>query len=218
MPNASSRTRRRAHRACSVLATIVVGALVAHVVTDDDEARAAIEGGVYASDEHNVRVSLPRGWRISEQAAYPGVIVRMHRTRPRATMLLAVDPLPARAELSEGCAALSTFAEAVACEQRADLAARGVTVGEVQAAARPWFDYADGKRVLRQGVVVLGPRVFTLVLAADSTSARAQYARSFDRTLRSVRSGGGEATTTSDGGVPAAPLDGGVAAPPDAGP
>jgi hypothetical protein len=202
----------------ALVAVALVGAL-AIAARSVDDASAEIEGGVFTSAEHNVRVSLPRGWRISDQPAFPGVIVRMYRTRPRATILLAVDPLPEAKDLSETCASAPTFAQAVACEHVVELGSLGFNVEPVQVATRPWFDYAGGKRMSRQGIVVLGDRVFTLVMSVDTASARAQYARSFDRALRSIRLAG--AVTTADGGVVVAPevVDGGTgAAPQDAGP
>ncbi len=191
--------RSRRARVLALIAAAAIAGTGAIAVRLADEARAEIDGGIFSSAEHDVRVSLPRGWRISDQPAFPGVILTMHRTRPRATMLLAVDPLPARDALSDSCAAASTYAAAIACEHMAVLAARGFAVDAVQAAARPWFDYTGTRRLSRQGIAVIGERVYTLVLAADTASARAQYARIFDRTLRSIRSAGGATTATEAG-------------------
>lgn len=206
-------------------------------------ATAEIEGGTFSSETHNVRVTLPRGWRISDQPTYPGVILRMFKTRPRLSMLLAVDRLDdLRAGIDADCRTRgssvdravqtpATLPMQLACAQSRRLAELGFEVGPIKEAARPWFDYAGKTRQLRQGVVVLGDNVFTLVLAADTAAGRAQYARTFDKALRSIRvlEAIEESDATelgelvidaapADGGAPAVPPDSGApAVPPDAG-
>jgi hypothetical protein len=199
------------------LALLVVGgALVVAIAARDSD--ADVDGGTFTSSVHNVRATLPRGWRISDQATFPGVILRMFRTRPRATILVAVDQLvDARARVDASCKTGAIEVQ-IACHQTLRLAALGFETGAIKEAARPWFDYGDDKRQLRQGVAVIGGRVFTVVLAADTTASRAQYARTFDKILRSLRRHEAEGATTmpgdapSDGGVPQdGGLDAGVA-------
>jgi hypothetical protein len=210
----------------SVATAILVGGLLTATASSID---ADIEGTTFSSKTAHVRMTLPRGWRWSDQATYPGLILRMNRTRPRATMMLAVDPLPTeidpscrdRPPAAEGAPSLPFPIEVqVACQQGLRLTELGFTVGVVKEGARPWFDYAYKERQLRQGVFVAGEDVFTLVLAAETAASRAQYARTFDKALRSLRTlrtapvideETGE--EISDGGVPIeeAPLDGGVA-------
>lgn len=194
----------------------MIAALGVAIVVGDQLRRAAaeIEGGTFTSNADNVRATVPRGWRVSEQASYPGVVLRMYRTRPRGTLLLAVDALPTievacqARPMSEGGTPIDLpLAVQVACHQVKDLEARGFTVGPIKEAARPWFDYEDKTRMLRQGVVVLGDQVATLVLASDTTAGRAQYNRTFDKVLRSIRAlEADEAAATVD----AAPPDGGI--------
>jgi hypothetical protein len=144
----------------------------------------------------------------------------MYRTRPRGTLLLAVDDLPtievacqARAQTEDGTNTSIDLplAVQVACHQAKDLEARGFTVGPIKEATRPWFDYEDKERMLRQGVAVLGDKVATVVLASDTTAGRAQYNRTFDKTLRSLRAlTAEEIASASDAGPPPAPaLDAG---------
>ena len=178
--------------AAAIVAVVVVGG--AAMIASAD-----IEGGTFSSEGHNVRMTLPRGWRISDQATYPGIILRMYRTRPRATMMIAVDSLAdATAGIEEACRTRQAATEGapavtlalevqIACQQGRRLGTLGFTVGTIKEAARPWFDYATDRRELRQGVVVLDDTVFTVVLAADTAATRAQYARTFDKALRSLR-------------------------------
>lgn len=204
------------------LALALVAIALAIVVGNQlRSADADIDGGTFSSEADNVRATVPRGWRVSDQPSYPGVILRMFRTRPRGTLLLAVDPIPT---IEVGCQARPTsdgttpvdlpLASQIACHQAKELEAKGFTVGAIKEAARPWFDYEDKSRMLRQGVVVLGDTVATLVLAADTTAGRAQYNRTFDKILRSIRAleaSSGAAAATSDGDVAATTA-------PDAGP
>jgi hypothetical protein len=208
----------------SVVTAIVVGGALAAASAPLD---ADIEGTTFTSKSAHVRMTLPRGWRWSDQATYPGLILRMNRTRPRATMLLAVDPLPTeidpscrdRPPAAEGAPALEAPRSVqIACQQGKRLVELGFTVGAFNDAARPWFDYAYGDRQLRQGVFVSDDSVFTLVLAGETAASRAQYARTFDKALRSLRAIGtspviDEATgeVVSDGGVvEEVPSDAGV--------
>jgi hypothetical protein len=186
-----ARYRRRVHRrsAIALVSTLVIGA----------PASATIEGNTFTSEAHNVRLTLPRGWRWSDQPTYPGIIARMFRTRPRATMMLAVDP---RGDVERGITdecrtrtpatasdppVPAPLALQVTCQQASRLADLGFSILTIKEADRPYIDYAIGDRELRQGVVIAGESVFTLVLAADTAGARAQYARTFDTALRSIR-------------------------------
>ena len=201
------------HRRIAAAATIAILVGGAALI-----AGATIEGGTFSSETHNVRMTLPRGWRISDQGTYPGIIVRMFRTRPRGTILVAVDPLAdatqgieetcrTRPGTGEGAAPVTLALEVqIACQQSRRLSKLGFTVGAIKEAARPWFDYSTDKRELRQGVVVLEDTVFTVVLAADTIASRAQYARTFDKALRSLR----QLETAAEAAAAAAAGDGGV--------
>jgi hypothetical protein len=185
-------------------------------------AGADIEGGTFTSETHNVRMTLQRGWRIADQSAYPGIIVRMFRTRPRGMILVAVDPLAdatkgiekecrTRPGGAEGAPDVTLALEVqIACQQSRRLSSLGFTVGTIKEAARPWFDYSTDRRELRQGVVVLDDTVVTVVLATDTAAARAQHARTFDKALRSLRQleTAEQAAAAGDGGV--ITLDAGV--------
>ncbi len=218
------------HRLAAALVGAALAVAIALVATRTGDAE--IEGTTFTSTTDNVRVTLPKGWRASDQPSYPGVILRINRTRPRGTILLAVDPWPApidpecknRPTTTEGATPQVYPPEMqVACVQQKRLAALGFDVTPIKEATRPWFDYQSTGHALRQGIAVLGHAIFTLVLATDTAGSRAQHARTFDSMLRSIRlleepsasgDGGAPATqpTASDGGAPAT-----QPSPPDAG-
>lgn len=210
----------------AVAATALVVATVSVPLLVTRRADADIESTTFTSKSDNVRVTLPRGWRWSDQPSYPGVVLRMNRTRPRGTMILAVqaaptsiDPACRNRPASEG----STVTQAlppemqIACVEQKHLEGLGFDLQPIKEAQRPWFDYASKTRSLRQGIVVVGQRVFTLVLSTDTPASRAQHARTFDSTLRSIRAlaapgadtdaGTPASTTTSDGGVASPEVD-----------
>jgi len=196
--------------ACAAALALVVGT----------PASATLDEDVYTSRDHDVRMVTPRGWRVSESPAYPGVLLWMNRTKPSGQMLLTVDDIGPAAQ---ACWPKSCPREASVrgflCVLQSRLTAAGFQVGPVEDGR--WFDYQDGKparRFMRQGVVVLGHRAFTLILATPATSDRVAHARAFDRALRSIRSLGAEeeaapvdAGAPGDGGVP---VDGGAPAEP----
>lgn len=197
-------TARRAAFAIAIVPVAILFGVVGSVGAD-------IEGGTFTSTEHNVRATVPRGWRVTDQPTYPGVILRMYRTRPRATILVSIDSIPtidaACLTTSPGDEAIdASLAVQVACHQATDLEARGFTVKESDRRAAA-FNFADAKRQLRLGVVILGDQVATVVLAADTEAGRAQYKSTLDKILRSLRQLDAEETASMGG----APTDAGVA-------
>jgi hypothetical protein len=197
------------------IALALLAIVVAFVVGNRlRSAGAEIEGGTFSSKADNVRATVPRGWRVSDQPSYPGVILRMFRTKPHGTLLLAVDPIPTIEVACQGRPSVDgappadlPLATQIACHQAKALEASGFTVGPIKEAARPWFDYESSDRMLRQGVVVLGETVATLVLASDTNAGRAQYNRTFDKVLRSIRDlvSAGTGTGTGSGTATVAP-------------
>lgn len=191
-------------------------------------AEAGLDGEVYTSREANIRMVVPRGWRVSDLPTYPGVLLWMARTNPPGRMLLTVDTIDrdARCAWPRACRdGARPLAEQMACALAARVEAAGFRPGPVQSGRTPWFDYEDGKRWLRQAVLMSGSRAVTLILSASSLADRANHARSFDRAIRSLRPlTASEAAAVApvidaslplDGGlVPATSADGG----PDGGP
>jgi hypothetical protein len=188
-------------------------------------AEAGLEGEVYTSREANIRLVVPRGWRVSDLPTYPGILLWMARTKPPGRMLLTVDTIDrdARCAWPKACRdGARPLAEQMACALAVRVEAAGFRPGPVQSGRTPWFDYEDGKRWLRQAVLMSGSRAVTLILSASSIADRANHARSFDRAIRSLRPlTASEAAAVApvidaglplDGGLlPEQPLDAGVA-------
>jgi hypothetical protein len=186
MPRREPRTRSRVARAAFIV--VALGALAVALV--HSQADASLEGEVFTSREANVRMVVPRGWRVSDLPTYPGVLLWMAHTKPRGLMLLTADTLDreARCAWPATCrTAGRPLAEQMACGLAARLTEDGFKPGPVQSGRTPWFDYEDGKQWLRQAVLVSGAHAVTVVLSAPSAADRASHARAFDRAVRSLR-------------------------------
>jgi len=213
------------------ITAIVVGVVIVATMIDR-RADADIEGTVFSSKDDNVRVTLPRGWRVADQPSYPGIILRMNRTRPRGSMLLASGSV-STTQIAPGCKTRAVADSGssdvaaqqrplplemqIACTQRTTLDGLGFEVGPIKEAQRPWFDYGSKDKTLRQGVVLIGDRVFTLVLSTETAASRAQYARTFDSMLLSIRALEAEDDTTDAGVVTTSGGDAGVDSTPGGG-
>lgn len=171
-------TRARLLAGCLALAS---AALVATPIAT----RADIEGDVLISTEHGLRLELPRGWRATEVSAYPGVVVWISRTTPRVTLVVTVDPVvgPCSDPL-RFCRADATDAADVL---RLQLDAAGFQITAQTQSRAPELEYQVGGRFLRHAVIVEGDQVVSVLLAADSPSARAGQARIFERLVQSIR-------------------------------
>ena len=181
-------------RARGPLLVGVIGAVAAFLALAPD-GDATLENQVFTSRAHRIRVSVPRGWRASDQSSYPGVLLWMRRSKPPGMMLLtseAIDDAIYCAWPAQ-CRQLSdTLAAQYACALASRLEQMGFGVGPVQAGPRDgelpsvWLEYDDGKRWLRQAVASDDVMAHTLILSAGSAQQRASHARAFDQALRSV--------------------------------
>src|SRR5688500_4366453 len=89
MPRRETRVRVRVARAALVAAVVAATALAIVL----SRASAGLDGEVYTSREANIRMAVPRGWRVSDLPSYPGVLLWMAHTRPPGVMLLTVDTI-----------------------------------------------------------------------------------------------------------------------------
>jgi hypothetical protein len=189
----------------------------------DTRVHAQLDGQVYTSKAHRLRVVVPRGWRATDQASYPGLLLWMMRGQPEARMVLTAEPFT-RELYCAWPIACRTSADALpskfACALRAKLErldGERRRIGLVQAGPKEaeqvglpsvWFDHEDGTAFLRQAVIVTDDRVISLVLSAPSSEARAANARAFEQALRSMRPLAAEelASASTAEPDPAAPL------------
>jgi hypothetical protein len=211
----------RLRRAAFPLALLAAVALAIGLVVD--RSSAELENLVFTSRADHLRLIVPRGWRASDQASYPGLLLWMARSQPQGQMVLTSeeftralycswpplcrggdDPLPVK----------------YACAIRSTLLARGLRVDAVQAGPKDndaaglpsiWFEYQDGKHFLRHAIAFSTDRAICLVLSAPTSEARATHSRAFEQALRTLRLLSEEETARAVG------IDAAIAAPDDAG-
>ena len=162
-------------------------------------ARAGVENRVFTSVEDRLRLVVPRGWRETDAAGYPGLLLWM--LGPNAKMVLTAEPFtrslycswPVRCRIS---AEVKTVLGKFACALSQQLTSHKMKVGPVQAGPREnqdagipsaWFEYDDGEHFMRQAVALTEDRAISLVLSSPSAEARASNARSFETALRTLR-------------------------------
>lgn len=210
-------------RAISALAAggslAIVGALLCPTPVSAD-----LDNQLFTSREHRVKLTVPKGWRASELASYPGIILWMLRSQPEARIVVGAEDL--RQELvcswPAECRALSKpLAERYACALHAQLERQNILVGQIQAGPKEnvaaglpsvWFEFTDGKRYVRQAVAANERRVVSLALSTGSIADRGTHARAFDQALRSLQE---LSEAEARAAAPSSPsTDGGAALPP----
>src|SRR5690606_12314730 len=58
-------------------------------------ALAAIEGDQFESSTWRVQMTAPANWQLTEQTAYPSLLLRLERRDPRGLMLLGAEKVAA---------------------------------------------------------------------------------------------------------------------------
>jgi hypothetical protein len=161
--------------------------------------RADLDNQVFTSRAQGIRLTVPKGWRASDLASYPGVVLWMLRSQPPGWIIVGAEPLRQQLVCSwpPECRTLSQpLAVRYACALRLQLERQNVLVGPVQAGPKEniaaglpsiWFEFTDGKRFVRQALAVNERRAVSLVLSTTSVADRATHARAFDQALRSLR-------------------------------
>lgn len=160
---------------------------------------AEVENRVFTSSQDRLRLVVPRGWRESDAASYPGLLLWM--IGPNAKMVLTAEPFtrqlycswPIKCRTSHE---VDTVSGKFACALAQQLTSQHMKVSPVQAGPKEneeagltsvWFEYDDGHHFLRQAVAVADDRAISLVLSAASADARAAGIRAFESALRTLR-------------------------------
>lgn len=185
-------------RANSALAAL--GSLaIAGVLLCPNQVSADLDNQLFTSREHRIKLTVPKGWRASELASYPGIVLWMLRSQPEARIVVGAEEL--RQELvcswPAECRALSKpLAERYACALHSQLERQNILVGQIQAGPKEnvaaglpsvWFEFTDGKRYVRQAIAANERRVVSFALSTGSIADRGTHARAFDQALRSLQ-------------------------------
>lgn len=164
-----------------------------------DAARADLENQVFTSKSDAIRLVIPRGWRATDQASYPGLLLWLMHAQPDAKIALTVEPFtrtlfcswPVQCQASH-----DTLAAKYACAMRVALEKQSFHVGPTQIGPKDnelaglpsvWFEYDDGSHFLRQAVAMDQTHAVSLILSASAADARSSYVRAFEQTLRTLR-------------------------------
>jgi hypothetical protein len=216
---------QRLRRLAFPLALIVALAIAVGVVVDDSA--ADLDNQVFTSRANRLRLIVPRFWRASDQASYPGLLLWMARSAPQGQIELTADAFTRELYCSWPVVCRTShepLPSRYACALRVKLEALRLRVGPIQAGPKEneavglpsvWFEYDDGKHFLRHAIAFSPDRAFSLVLSAPTAEARATHTRAFEQALRTFQLLSAEDTAT--GGSDAAPPPPGDTPPADAG-
>jgi hypothetical protein len=160
---------------------------------------ADLENQVFTSKQEAIRLVIPRGWRATDQASYPGLLLWLMRNQPDGRIALTAEPFTRNLFCSwpvQCQASRETNAAKYACALRTQLVRQHFHVGPTQIGPKEnetaglpsvWFEYDDGSHFLRQAIAMDQRHAVSLVLSAPSADARANQIRAFEQTLRTLR-------------------------------
>jgi uncharacterized membrane protein YgcG len=177
----------------------LIAALAGAIVFVVEDSAADLENLVFTSRADHLRVIVPRGWRASDQASYPGLVLWMARSQPQGQIVLTAEELTHQMYCSWPVACRTSHEGLpwkYACSLRTKLEARGLHVEGVQAGPKEneaaglpsvWFEYQDSKHFMRHAIAFSADRAFSLVLSAPNSEARATHTRAFEQALRTMQ-------------------------------
>lgn len=179
---------------------LAIGALVlVAIAISTSVVEAELDNQIFTSKKDRLRLVVPRGWRATDQASYPGMLLWMLRNQPDGKMVLTAEPFTRTVYCSwppECRASSDPLPTKLACALRGKMQAQRLRVGPVQAGPKEneqagmpsvWFELDDGKQYLRQAVALGEDRVVSLTLSAASAEARSAHVRAFEQALRTLR-------------------------------
>jgi hypothetical protein len=220
---------QRLRRAAFPLA--LVAALAAALIALVDDSVAELDNAVFTSRDHQLRLIVPRGWRASDYASYPGLLLWMAPAESTGQIELTAEIVDDDLYCSwpASCRAIKDgLASQYACALRARLEALRFKVGPVVAGPKEneaagltsvSFEYEDRTHFLRHAIAspagpktdepTSGDRAISVVLSAPTSEARAALTRGFEQALRSLRLLSAEETARAVG------IDAAIAVPGD---
>lgn len=210
---------QRLRRAAFPLALVAALAVVVAILVGSSAAE--LESLVFTSRADRLRMTVPRGWRASDQPSYPGLLLWMARSQPQGQIELTAETFTRDLYCSWPVTCRTShegLPSKYACALRLKLQAQRVHVGPDQAGPKDnevaglssiWFEYDDGRHFLRQAIAFSSDRAISLVLSAPSPEARATHTRAFEQALRTLHLLSAEETARAEG------IDAAVLAAPD---
>jgi hypothetical protein len=155
----------------------VRAALVVAVLAVAPAASAEIFGSSFRSAAWGVELTVPRGWELSEQRSYPGILVRGLERRGGGRLTLAAERLAPGDDLGK----LVERNQRILRKLRYRYASSTHSGGAVLLDATT----PDRKRTVRQAYLAQNGVAYVLSMAS-STEAASRYLHPFDDVLRSL--------------------------------
>ena len=164
---------------CGVPRVVAVALAAALLAAISASASADIEGAEFESSAWRVRMTAPKNWHLTEQTAYPSILLRLARRAPDGKMMLAAE------RLAPGVNALGY------AQRTADILRSmrfQVRSPQLHSSSGAYFiDSQGGGAFLRQAFLVAGGIGYSLTLSAPDNRTRSQHMRAFDYALRSIQ-------------------------------
>src|SRR5688500_5926445 len=86
------RMRRLAFAAAAIALLVAFVVAIVGGVFAVGESAAELDGNIFRSPQHRVRIVVPRGWRKTDEPSYPGLLLwMMPPTRPPAQIVLTAE-------------------------------------------------------------------------------------------------------------------------------
>lgn len=156
-----------------------LAAAVAVIAATATAGLAEIQGDQFESSKWRVAMTAPVNWQLTEQTAYPSLLLRLERRDPRGLMLLGAEKVAAGTSTKDYVEGVRERLGELRFEVRA--AQLHTTTGAAI------IDFDNGTAFLRQALLVKGTIAYSLTLSAADARTRGSHLRAFDAALRSIR-------------------------------
>jgi hypothetical protein len=181
-----------------VVKPVRFGLLLLGTLLNGSGAHAEIDNLVFKTSG-DISMTLPRGWRMSEQPSYPGVVLWLRRSVPAGTILFSNEIVDQNLICSwpKTCRdPARPLAANYACAVASQLSTKKIKLGPVENGPREntqqgfssvWFEYSTSKRHVRQAFIVDRRRAISIMLSSPTAAARSAHDRQLDQIVRSIK-------------------------------
>jgi hypothetical protein len=152
-------------------------AAIAALLALSPTARGEIFGSSFRSAAWGVELSVPRGWELSEQASYPGILVRAVERRGGGRLTLAAERLRAGERLPAFVDRAEKSLRKLRWRFTTSAHSGGATIVDAVT--------VDGKVTVRQAYLEREGVAYVLTMAAPADAAQ-RYLHPFDDVLRNL--------------------------------